>query len=50
MTVPANYGAELKVLCQCAIITNEIQSFGLARVEDGSKMQKRFIEFVIIPS
>ena len=32
------------------MITDEINLFGLARVEDECKTQKRFIEFVIIPS
>ena len=33
-----------------AMITNEINLFGLTRVEDECKTQTRFIEFVIIPS
>ena len=40
----------VRVQCHDAIITNEINLFGLARVEDECKTQKRFIEFVIIPS
>ena len=32
------------------MITNEINLFGLSRVEDECKTQTRFIEFVIIPS
>ena len=32
------------------MITSEINLLGLARVEDECKTQKRFIEFVIIPS
>ena len=31
-------------------LSNEINLFGLARVEDECKTQKRFIELVIIPS
>ena len=49
-----NFCLEYKVLvrvqCHDAMITNEINLFGLARVEDECKTQKRFIEFVIIPS
>ena len=45
---------EYKVLVRVqghdAMITNKINLFGLARVEDECKTQTRFIEFVIIPA
>ena len=40
----------VRVQCHDAMITKEINLFGLARVEDECKTQTRFIEFVIIPS
>ena len=38
------------VQCHDAIIMNEINLFGLTRVKDECKKQKKIIEFVIIPS
>ena len=47
-----NYEYQVLVLVQChdAMITNKINLFGLARVEDKCETQTRFIAFMIIPS
>ena len=49
-TYNRDYEVLVRVQCHDAMITNEINLFGLAGVEDECKTQTRFIEFVIIPS